>query len=174
MVALAAAVKEDLGLGKPVALGFECPLFVPISEDPVGLTKARVGEGARAWCAGAGAGALATGLTQTVWVLDQIGREVGHARSATVNWKEFVSGDADLFLWEAFVSGTAKGPSHMEDAELGARAFVAALPDPETSSAIHVDKVHSLIGAAMLRTGWSADLRVLSTPCLVIRVQSQL
>src|SRR5258708_25174372 len=57
-------ISQRLRDGRPVALGFECPLFVPLPEDPVELTRARKGEGNRAWCARAGAGALATGLTE--------------------------------------------------------------------------------------------------------------
>ena len=64
----AGGVAADINAGAQVALGFECPLFLPLSEDPTGLTSARPGEGDRAWSAGAGAAALATGLTETVWV----------------------------------------------------------------------------------------------------------
>jgi hypothetical protein len=39
------AIAADLNAGHHVALGFECPLFVPVSEDPNGLTSARPGEG---------------------------------------------------------------------------------------------------------------------------------
>jgi hypothetical protein len=66
---LTAAVAQALAAGDKVALGFECPLFVPLPDDPKELTKARDGEGSRPWSAGAGCGALATGLTQTVWIL---------------------------------------------------------------------------------------------------------
>src|ERR1700733_7616065 len=65
---LVRAVVEDLKRGNPVALGFECPLFVPLPEDPGDLTKERVGERDRPWSAGAGAACLATGLTETVWI----------------------------------------------------------------------------------------------------------
>lgn len=61
-----------------MALGFEAPLMVPVS--PVGvdgwttLGQARQGETvdggrSRPWSAGAGSGALATGLAQLAWVL---------------------------------------------------------------------------------------------------------
>lgn len=69
---LACGVVEDLANGKRVALGFECPLFVPITDDPTFLTRARTGEGSRSWSAGAGCGALTTGLSETVWVLERI------------------------------------------------------------------------------------------------------
>ena len=59
---LVTTVVRQLLDSKKVALGFECPLFVPIPSDPLQLTSARVGEGAYPWSAGAGASALATGL----------------------------------------------------------------------------------------------------------------
>jgi hypothetical protein len=166
---LATAVAGELNRGVPVSMGFECPLFVPITTDPAHLTKARTGEGSRAWCAGAGAGALATGLSQVVWILERIRQELRQPCACTLNWDDFSAGGADLFIWEAFVSGDSKGALHTDDAELGARAFRAALPEPSGSNAIAPDVVHSLIGAALLRTGWSTDLALLETPCLVIR-----
>ena len=67
-----AGIAQDLSDGKQVALGFECPLFVPITTNPQDLTKSRQGEGSRPWSAGAGSGALATGLTECVWMFEQI------------------------------------------------------------------------------------------------------
>jgi hypothetical protein len=55
-------IVHDLNAGIPVALGFECPIFVPISVDPNRLGKARAGEGNRSFSAGAGPGALVTGV----------------------------------------------------------------------------------------------------------------
>jgi hypothetical protein len=60
------ALAADINAGHPVAVGFECPLFVPVPDDPNDLTSARPGEGNRAWSAGAGAGSLATGLTDSL------------------------------------------------------------------------------------------------------------
>ncbi len=71
---LANAVCEELASGRPVALGFECPLFVPVPSEEIALGRARAGEGNRAWSAGAGTGALATGLVQAAWVLREIRR----------------------------------------------------------------------------------------------------
>src|SRR2546426_709230 len=57
---------------KPVALGFECPLFVPLPKDEQLLGSARRGEGNRPWSAAAGSGSLTTGLVQVAWVLQVI------------------------------------------------------------------------------------------------------
>ena len=41
-------------------------------------------------------------------------------------------------------------------------------PAPCTSERLK-RSVHSLLGAALLRTGWSSDLSLLEKPCLVIK-----
>jgi hypothetical protein len=48
----AIGIAKDLSSDYKVALGFECPLFLPITDDLRFLTSARKGEGARAWSAG--------------------------------------------------------------------------------------------------------------------------
>jgi hypothetical protein len=173
---LADIVAERLDSRVPVALGFECPLFVPISQDPARLTSARIGEGRRAWAAGGGSGALATGLTETVWILrrvrERLSSQVRAHTKAHIEWPPFANAGEGLFLWEAFVSDAGKGQSttHAGDAEIAVQRFMESLPDPDASDAITSDEeVHSLLGAALLRTGWMNDLAVLSKPCLVIK-----
>ena len=165
---LAAAVARVLGQMGSVALGFECPLFVPITDDPKGLTRARHGEGSRPWSAGAGAGALATGLTEVVWILREL-RKLAPEVSAYLQWEPFCKSSPALFIWEAFVSGSGKGVSHENDAELAVTAFRSALPHPETANTITAPTVHSLAGAALLRTGWSSDIGLLQVPTIVIK-----
>lgn len=172
---LAAAVARDLNAGVPVALGFECPLFVPISGHPERLTSARTGEGSRAWSAGAGCGALATGLAQAVWVLREIRHHVTLAPPVFLEWPPFLSSGAGLFLWEAFVSAGAKRDGHMADAEAAIEAFGCAMREPQMISAVScAEECYSLIGAALLRTGWSTDISLLSGPCTVIRATKRL
>lgn len=72
---LADRVARDLHERQPVALGFECPLFVPLVKDPQRLGCKRPGE-ALAWSAAAGTGALATGLVQVLWLLQDIRERV--------------------------------------------------------------------------------------------------
>lgn len=175
--ALVSGIARDLDGGMVVALGFECPLFVPITDDPVLLTSARTGERgpgmtSRAWSAGAGSGALATGLTESVWVLEQIGRLAQHAIVPTFEWRHCTGGSANLFIWEAFVSGTSKGiggAPHLNDAEIAARAFVRALPHVHSANAVTAENPFCLAGAALLRARLSTDLSVLFAPCVVIR-----
>lgn len=167
---LASHVAALLKQASPVALGFECPLFVPLVEDEACLTKSRPGEGSRAWSAGAGSGALATGLVQVVWVLQAIRAQLEQPASAFLSWSSFISSRSGLFLWEAFVSGSQKQSSHLADAEVGAQAFIRALPDPLSANGVVCESpVHSLVGGALLRSGWSSNLRLLAEPCLVVK-----
>jgi hypothetical protein len=167
---LVAHVASELDAGRAVALGFECPLFVPLYEDELRLTAARFGEGARAWSAGAGCGSLATGLVQLTWVLDGVLRNMNTARRAFLSWEQFASAQKGLFLWEAFVSGSTKRETHIDDAQAAVQAFQRALPDPMKYNAIKcASPVYSLAGAALLRSGWCRDVSVLEEACLVIR-----
>jgi hypothetical protein len=170
--ALASGVAADLGDARAVALGFECPLFVPVPDDPRYLTSARAGEGNRAWSAGAGCGALATGLSESVWVLERIRSAATVPVLPTFGWDAILAGSANLFLWEAFVSGAAKaieGIAHVNDAEIAALAFRNALADVPGAKAVTAPNPFSLIGAALLRAGLTTDLRVLNEPCVVIK-----
>ncbi len=170
---LAASISAALNGDQPVALGFECPLFVPLTEDELLLTRARPGEGSRAWSAGAGCGALATGLVQVAWVLRTIHASLKSPRVAHLDWEAFTKAQSGLFLWEAFVTGAAKSSTHVADAQAAGEAFIQSLPNPGAINAVICSTpVYSLIGAAMLRTGWSRSPEVLSQACLVIKVSA--
>lgn len=156
-----------------MAMGFECPLHVPLAAEPEDLTRARHGDGNRPWSAGAGCGALTTGLVQTVWILREIRRLSPLDAVACLDWPTFAAGNAGLFVWEAFVSGDAKGQGHSDDARLGVAAFQQALPSPRTCIKDGAES-YSLIGAALLRSGWSQDLSLLSQPSLVVRATAAL
>ena len=103
---------RSLSAGTKVALGFECPLWVPVSQEPQGLTKGRAVDGNKPWSAGAGASALSAGLTETAWILSQTRQRLAERGVALprpyLHWDEFNEADTGLFLWEAFVTGAAK------------------------------------------------------------------
>ena len=75
-----------------------------------------------------------------------------------------------LLLFEAFVSGTAKGADHGDDARLALEAFERVWETSDRVSAIDESSVFSLIGAGALRAGLSDDPSILSEPCLVVKV----
>lgn len=164
------ALAQRLVRGQSVALGFECPLFVPVRSDPHRLTRARKGEGNRPWSAGAGAGALATGLVEIIWILSRLRKRVDPRTIVTLSWEQFMQTPNGLFLWEAFVSKDAKTDSHHGDAGVAVEAFCRALPDPTQVNAIEESSVFSLIGAALLRAGWIVPMETLYVPCSVIKV----
>lgn len=168
---MASHVAEALNAGESVALGFECPLWVPIPGSERELGKARTGEGSRSWSAGAGPGVLATGLVQVCWVVSEVRRLLRVEPAAFLDWAEFLDSSVPgLLVWEAFVTGTAKGRTHIDDARLGVKAFQSALPDPRVTTAVTTNcPVHSLAGAALVGAGWSTNLALLEQPCLVMR-----
>ena len=171
-------VVGSLAAGVKVALGFECPLWVPVPDEPSGLTAGRAVDGNRAWSAGAGASALAAGLTETAWILRQISLGLRDRRAslppAYLDWREFARADTGMLLWEAFVTGAAKAGAeeggHVADALTACREFAARLPDPGQGCASEPSHAaRSLIGAAVLWSGWSADMDLLRARCLVVK-----
>ncbi len=111
---------------------------------------------------------MATGLVQVAWVLSKL-RERCPTERVFLDWASFQAADVGLFLWEAFVSAKAKGTSHVGDAAIAVECFADALPDPTTSNAVAADSPLSLVGAAVLWSGWSRDTTLLHAPCLVLR-----
>ena len=169
MQALSDFVAERLTAGQKVALGFECPLWVPIADEPSELTRARDGEGNRSYSAGAGPTSLVTGLTEVTWILNQI-RTASQDVEAFLDWGRFERVPGGLFLWEALVTGKGKTGSHQSDARAAVEAFLRALPDPMSRNALTpTSRTRSLIGAALLWAGWSRNVGLLSKPCVVIR-----
>jgi hypothetical protein len=162
------ALTSDLNAGRPVALGFKCPLFVPVPHDHRRLGRARAGERNRAWSASAGAGALASGMVQTAWVLAEVDSRVGEVQ-VTLDWNSFTARPQGLFLWEAFVTGAAKQATHIEDATVAVAAFIEALPNPRQQNAVHEERVLSLIAAAALWSGITSNTSLLSSACIVLR-----
>ena len=167
-------IADDLNSYHPVALGFECPLFIPVPDDPECLTSARDGEGNRAWSAGAGAGSLVTGLSETVWVLTHIQRKILTDAPVHFRWSPFRQSNVGLFLWEAFVTGSSKTNTHIGDAEIAVNQFYQYRSDPEDYNAIICSNARSLIGAALLQSRLTCDLSLLNKQCLVIRVSAQI
>jgi hypothetical protein len=174
--ALAQGIVDDLWIGRSVALGYESPLFVPCRQSDAELGQARQGEctketGNRPWSASAGATVLATGIQSLAWLLRQIKYTRPETR-ATTNWHSFSRREADLLIWEAFVSGSEKAnpPSHEGDARLAMESFNAGARQQDgPTSAISDESVFSLAGAAILFAGLSSNPDLLRQPTLVIR-----
>ena len=171
---LVEAISVDLRQGRRVALGFECPVFIPVRDVPAQLTTKRLGEGNRPWSAGAGTGALATGLAQSVYVLRKLreaAEKTGSYVTPTLDAAQFIAGEANLLLWEAFVSGQDKTHSHVGDAQAVAALCLHRLETGGTQTDVGEDGgVLSLMGAALVRSGLSQAAELLFQPCLVVKL----
>lgn len=166
-------IVDDLNNGKKVAIGFECPLFVPITEKSVDLTKPREGENNRPWSAGAGCGALATGLTECVWIFERIYEKSKIDVKPTFKWKDFYLGEFNFFIWEAFVGSSSKGESkkhsHCKVAQIAVNKFVNMYPEIENANCVYADHPYSLVGAGLLRAKLTTNQNLLFEKCIVIK-----
>lgn len=157
-----------------LALGFEAPMFVPMREEPKALTEARCDEGDRAFSAGPGAAVLVTSTVVAPYVLRRLKKAVPDA-TATLGWHDWPDNAREpkqMLLFEAFVTNQnrKKDKRHVEDAKLAAEELYPRLKKKrKIESAVTVDECFSILGAMMLRTGWSSDIGILSESCLVVR-----
>jgi hypothetical protein len=150
----------------PCALGFEAPMYIPYRSKPNELTRGRTIEGNRPWSAGAGAAVLATALAVVPFVLRSL-RDAAPGLNVHFDCQALTQKAGELFLFEALVTGNAKGNDHQDDARIAAEAFQAACA--QWPPKIEDTSVFNLLGASLLRTGWSADPALLSRSCLVIK-----
>lgn len=96
------------------------------------------------------------------------------SRYATLDWRSSLA-DKNLLLFEAFVTNQKKGRDkpHIEDARLAVAAFERGMQDLATfESSVDERDILNLLGAMLLRTGWTTDLKILSQPCLVARAKA--
>lgn len=163
---LAIRVSAALNAGHQVALGFECPLFVPVPAEMKNLGKGRDNEGNRPWSAGAGCAAMATGLVQIAWTLQQIRRQCPGEVPVHFDLPALTR-DRGLLIWEAFVSGKSKGGSHIADAKRAVQAFENA--DGQRRN-IFTDRPMSLAALALLWSGWDIDIDSVRRSCLTILI----
>lgn len=159
----------------PVALGFEAPLYVPMRNAAVDLTKARSGECIggvnRPYSASAGSTVLVIATVVVPYVLRAL-RSASPACIATIDYRKFFSAPSGILLFEAFVTNQKKSHDtrHVEDAELAANHLLRMTEGrAPLESAICEPECLNLLGAMMLRTGWTTELSVLDAECLVVR-----
>lgn len=168
-----------------LALGFECPLYVPLRQDPLELTRCRRGERYVNWCGGPGSSVLATGLVQVRWILTRIADAVPGIRGTT-RWNEFVGGQCELLVWEAFITskdgrrpvltkyGARKTGAHEHDALSGAATFVERLEGgAPIVSELETEPSMSLVAWHLLSTSLSDDVSLQSESCLVVKTRKR-
>jgi len=142
-------------------------MFVPHGRTLYDLDRARSGDGDRAFSAAAGACVLTKGLVIVPYVLEGLRRRAKAARP-TFKWRERLSRQ-DLLLFEAFVTH-AKALNHVACARLALNRFPKSWKNRTAfESDVAEPCTMNLLGAMLLRLGWTDDLTVLSEPCLVVR-----
>jgi hypothetical protein len=171
--ALASAVIADLSDGVSVALGIECPLFIPCPQELEMLGRARAGEcttatGSKSFNSSPGACATMSGLPALGWVLRLV-REHCPSVVATTKIDEFYRGSASLLLWEAFVTGSEAAGTHEGDARLALEAFRVSWTRQQFASRVDCEGPFSLVGAMILWANLSNDRDLLHHQCLVLR-----
>jgi hypothetical protein len=173
-----------LQAGAQAALLLEAPMAVPVPDGEPdawrGLGKARLGEGNRPWSAGAGAGALATGLAQGAWMLSRLAAAIPGLTATTQpgTWRR---GGAQLLLAEAFITAAGKpeplpAGQHAADAAAAGLALVDLLDSTETlTSAVRCAPLGSfnLLAAMALWAGLSIDPGELREEVLVVAALPQ-
>lgn len=174
---------ESLQSDSIVTIGFECPLFFYMNSDSDNVTSQRPGEGNRPWSAGAGAQVTVTGVAQITWLFSQLRQKIDRGSSTDFpsfhllnDWDKLKNATSGLFIWEAFISGKDKPleknkevikNDHIEDCKIALDKFEEKLNSPIELR--YADKeVFSIIGAVLLRTGWTADVNVLNQACFVV------
>lgn len=171
--------------GTPLALGFECPCFVPVREDEEAVLRQRRGEHGKAFSAAAGAFVLVDGLVESAWVLDRLGDRGVTATVDPARWPE----PHGVLLWEAFVSGAGKGgpdsravssgwlPTRVRrdvrDAATAVVAFARKGRPRVDHSDIDTDgaAAFNTLAAAALRAGLSSDTAELSCPSYAVKAR---
>jgi hypothetical protein len=168
IAALSRDVIDAVRSNRPIAVGFECPLAVPVPTNELALGRARAGDVEQPWSEGVGAGLLATGLAEMAWVLRAVGERCSDVSFHT-DWRAFCEEGRGLFVWEALVTEHADG-GQADEAVRAVRAFAAALPDPTRSNAVGTTRPFSLAAAAALWAGLTSDVGVLHRPVLALKV----
>lgn len=148
-----AELGRRLAEGQRVAIGFEAPTWTPRRADLAKITGSRGGAEAalrRPWSAGAGCGVLAAGLALMPWCFAILAATAGPTK-ATTQAGSFKAWSSGLFIWEALVTGTAKGLSHHADAAFAVAAFRNRLPHlrsdiPKESALNHAAVALSVAG----------------------------
>ena len=146
-------------------LGFEAPLFVPYGRSLDEILRQRCIDQGKAWSAAAGAMALASALGVLPHVMRGLRERLLEHEVSLIDIPS--EGSKELLVFEALVSGDAKAESHVGDA-LRAVNEVLSHGFPVATD----ECAFSLVGAALLRTGWSDDPSLLRIPSRVVRPQA--
>ncbi len=111
---------------------------------------------------------MATGIVQVAWILRYIRARVPMT-DLHFHWESFSAAREGLLLWEAFVTGAAKGETHEQDAKNGIEAFCDQLPEAGDAEVKETESPLSLVAAAATWAGWDVALEDLRSACVLVR-----
>jgi hypothetical protein len=114
---------------------------------------------------------MATGIVQAAWTMRRIFEQVADV-SVSLNWGSFAAARSGLLVWEAFVSSTAKGESHEDDARIGVEAFCLGLPEQGDPKLAAVPRPLSLAAMICIWAGWSLPQEELRSGGVLVRAQA--
>lgn len=160
---------SELSAYAGIALGFESPLFIPARDDPNKLTSARLGEGNRAWSAGAGTGVLATGLVVISYILRKL-KVLRPTISGTFLNQANLPQENEIAFFEAFVSGSSKSTDHIGDAVVAANELIRRIKIGKIESDVTVNNSLNLLAACLLHAGWPIETSLIKEPVIVVKV----
>lgn len=163
------ALLEDAREGRSLALGMECPLFIPVPNESRILSRGRKGEGNRSCFAPAGGYVAILGLHQLAFILKKM---LGSGMVPVLEAERWVNERKTVLFWEAFVSGKVHSKDHCRDAATAATAFMRKLLSGKLSTDVPAEgpgEVLSLVGCALLWAGWPGQVNFLRKPVLVVR-----
>jgi hypothetical protein len=178
------ALMPGLLAGAQAVLLLEAPMSVPVPGGQPdtwrGLGKARQGERNRPWSAGAGTGALATGLAQGAWMLRQLA-VLAPGLAVTTQFGAWRPGRAQLLLAEAFITAAGKpeplpAGQHAADAAAAGLGLLEMLDRPVTlasSVCCSPQDSFNLLAAMALWAGLQIDSAELQAEVLVVGARPQ-
>ncbi len=169
------ARSAEAAAARPLAVGFEAPMFVPLRDRADTLTQGRpTSDGAKenpAWSGGPGALVLAQATVIVPYTLTGLARRLGPRRAVMGREKPRLGRD-EVYFFEAFVSGAGKATdgTHAGDAHEAAIAFADMYAGAKAWASAALDQpAFNLLAAALLRTGWIDDPAWLHRQPLVVR-----
>jgi len=166
---LVAQLGSGLEDGRSVALGVEAPLYLPIAETEEAINSQRAGEGNRSWSASSGSSVATLGIHQLAYILRKL-KDVNAECPTPRFGRPDVGDELSFTVWEAFVSGDAKGDDHEQDARIAINHLVNRLNDAEWQSDLRPSgTVVNIAAAATLATWPEADPSLMTSACAVVK-----
>ena len=99
------------------------------------------------------------------WCLHILYEYIG-PRLITIDRQKFSAGQAEIFLWEAFVTGKDKAGSHANDAIAAVNAFPSNII--KAASVLTDEPALNLAVAAALATKHNIDVGEITSPSFVV------